>query len=819
MLTDDRGFTHKTTKWPTWGLALLLLASWLTWEPKGWAGVGSEAGIAPAQSAPAKSRQRRKPRARDTDIASPEKALEEITREVDRLEAQLEKVKADHGDPERPFPVEDIKKQYEEATYLYLVEDYEKAALLFYAVLEKADRVSFPEYEKAEFLLAESLELGGNLSSALAFYERIVGYGGAHKYYDRALVKMVELYAKTGDFERFQTYYAEYLERGGGVEPTDEILYALGKTRYHRKEYQGALETFERLLDRSGDFAHLAGYYVGAIHVAQGDLEGAIAAFSDLLKRPVTTNEQREIEDLAYLALGRIYCEQGDYDKALDFYKNVMRDSSHYVDALYEIAWTYIKQEQYDQAIRTIDILLLTFPENVNVPNLKLMRGLLQKRRKEYEDALDTYQKLVAEYTSVKEELDRIMGEQGDILSYFSELIDSDLSRIESSFLIPTLTVRFATADRDMRKVIDLARDVREEQRELNESVLLLKDLEAQVRRKPAYNLLVGMRTARSDLGQVQDRILLAKERIVQVEQEYLRTAPDAQGRAEVELWIAKHGDEGLLAEQIPERQRDQSEIVDVYENQVQEVQRIAYKLENLIEDLMAQAAAIEKYIEYSRESGTLSPDVEREARFQVASEREQLQSYATQLAAVQRDLAEFDVRAFIQPSQLAAEQAFRAREERRLDRTHRALLGLRSRLRVESPTTAGLDKQYERLDSLSSQVRAFLGTLDEIEAQQLAEIRVKLGQERDVLEACGRDAREYEEESMALAETVARNSFQRIHEQFSDLILNADFGITDVYWELKEEKSNEIDENLRRRHKEIEALREKFRGLQEGDL
>lgn len=75
------------------------------------------------------------------------------------------------------------------------------------------------------------------------------------------------------------------------------------------------------------------------------------------------------------------------------------------------------------------------------------------------------------------------------------------------------------------------------------------------------------------------------------------------------------------------------------------------------------------------------------------------------------------------------------------------------------------------------------------------------------------------DENTQSLAEDVARKSFAQIHDQFSDLILKADFGITDVYWQLKEEKSNEIDDNLTQRHNEIQALQEKFEGLQAGDL
>ncbi len=813
MSTHDGRAMHRESIRTRFGIALTVTAMWLC----GGSPPPVAAGPLVAQSASTKARPRKKARVREAN--DPQQVLKEVETESTHLRELFQKIRDDYGDPDRLYPKEGIKKQYEEATYLYLVGDYEKAALLFYAVLQKADRVDFPEYERAEFLLAESLELGGNLASALSYYDHIVGYGAAHKYYQRAIVKTIELHAKVGDFEKFEALYNEYMGNREGLEPGPEILYALGKTLYRKGAYQRALKTFQKLLDQPGDYPHLAGYYVGAIYVVQNELEAATKAFMDVLRQPVTTNEQREVEDLAYLALGRIYAEMGQYDKALDYYKNILRDSPHYVDALYEQAWVYIQDESYDQAIRTIDILLLTFPDNVNVPNLKLMRGLLQKRRRQYDDALDTYQKLVAEYTSVKEELDRIMAERGDILSYFSDLIENDLGKVEATYLAPELALRFATADRDMAHVIQVAKEVRAQQRELHESVVLLRELEERVQKRPARNVLVGMRTARSLLGGIQDRILLTKERIILAEQYYLQHLPDEQARAEAALWVAKNGDEGALAEQIPERQRDANEILEVYEDQVQEVRRIAYKLENLIEDLLAQAAAIEKYVEYSRENGTLSPDVEREARFQVSAEREQLETYARSLDAVQRDLAAFDVRAFVQPSQIAAEQAFREEAEKHLDRIHRGLLGLSSRLRIENEALAGLDAQYEALDKLSGEVQAFYDQLDGIEAHQVAEVQARLSRERRALEACGEEARDYEEETRQLAEVVARNSFRQVHKQFSDLVLNADFGITDVYWELKEEKSNEIDENLERRGKEIQALRKRFAGLQEGDL
>ena len=58
------------------------------------------------------------------------------------------------------------------------------------------------------------------------------------------------------------------------------------------------------------------------------------------------------------LALGRIRLEQGDLDAAAISYQLIPRSSSYYEVALYEMSWGYIKAEQYDRALATIDTLL-----------------------------------------------------------------------------------------------------------------------------------------------------------------------------------------------------------------------------------------------------------------------------------------------------------------------------------------------------------------------------------------------------------------------------------------------------------------------------
>lgn len=774
---------------------------------------------APPSSTPSRKAPKSKPLTIGGEVEKPEEEIGDLLLNVGRLEERFNRLRKDYSNADQIFPEAEIREQYEEATYLYLVEDYEKASLLFYAVLDKTTRASFSDYEEAEYYLAESLSLGKNFFPSLEYFTRIVEYGPAHRYYDLAVVNMVELYAKTGNFDKFERYYQSYIEKNRGLAPTSTILYALGKTSYAQGNLPRAQEIFTQLINAEGNYPHLTRYYLGTIYVVQKEFDKALVEFGELLKLSVNSPEQREVEELAYLALGRIYLEQTKFQQAQEAYQNISRESRHFADALYEESWCYIKQENFEQAIRTIDILLLTFPDNIRGPQLKRIRGVLQQKRKDFEEALDTYQKLVAEYTGIKEELDRIMREQKDILTYFNELVSTDLSRVESSFLVPALAVKYATSDKEMAQVLNIARDLKLQQRELEESYRLLTDLEKEVYTNPPRNLLVGMRKVRSQLGTLQNHILLAKEQVVRAEQIYLLGIPDQNIKAKVETLKREQESFGTLAKQLPEMQRDMTEMLEVYEDQIQEVQKTIYRLQKLVEDLLAEAAAVEKYITYSRESGAVTPDVEQKARFDLAAERDQLDGDLKELDVLLRESRDFDVRRYIRQNFGEQEQSFRSEADAVLRKTRSELAALRGPARADAAFTSKADDAFERLDTLNRAIAQFYLDLDAIEVKQVENVKKSLEREKEELNSSGVVAQSYNEETNALAEKIAQRSFANIQRQFSDLVLQADFGVTDVYWELKEEKTREIDQNQLQRAAELELLGKKFSGLQADDL
>src|SRR6185437_7998338 len=93
-----------------------------------------------------------------------------------------------------------------------------------------------------------------------------------------------------------------------------------------------------------------ARYFLATIQVKRGDLAAASTAFDDLLKLQPPDDTAKDIQDLARLAIARIFYERSQFDKAIEVYLAVPRQSRYWSEALREQAWTYIKAKDWQRA-------------------------------------------------------------------------------------------------------------------------------------------------------------------------------------------------------------------------------------------------------------------------------------------------------------------------------------------------------------------------------------------------------------------------------------------------------------------------------------
>lgn len=119
-----------------------------------------------------------------------------------------------------------------------------------------------------------------------------------------------------------------------------------------RQDYSRTIELFERLLagwpeDRNADGAlYLLGYTRGET----GRDEGAMQAFRELVRRFPDSRFAPE----TWTRIGEMHFARAELDEALDAYGRVLGypDSPYFDKALYKLAWTHYRRDEYVEAIR-----------------------------------------------------------------------------------------------------------------------------------------------------------------------------------------------------------------------------------------------------------------------------------------------------------------------------------------------------------------------------------------------------------------------------------------------------------------------------------
>jgi len=290
--------------------------------------------------------------------------------------------------------------RFQDDLFLELIGEHGTAAEGFYALVTTGALEDVELHRDAEWYLAESLLGLGNTQSAAARFQAIVD-DPQHPFRADAVRRLLELYAQTGDREAFAALYAAEIATGK-VKPTPLITYSLGKSFYQQGDFGSARATFVQVEPETPWYGR-ARYFLGVMDVVERNLESARAHFQAAADVPVTTTEERLVHDQALLALGRVAYERGEYLAAAEAYNLIEEDSLYLADKLYEMVWTSIRSQRWHDALNNVEVFLIAFPEHEYAAQLDLLEGHLHFQEQGWDDALGSYEQVIAEYTPVKD--------------------------------------------------------------------------------------------------------------------------------------------------------------------------------------------------------------------------------------------------------------------------------------------------------------------------------------------------------------------------------------------------------------------------------
>ncbi|MBL9014239.1 MAG: tetratricopeptide repeat protein [Myxococcales bacterium] len=715
-----------------------------------------------------------------------------------------------------------------DAQVAFSLGDYDKSALMLF---ELASRPG-PDQESALYYLGESLYLKGDKGAARTYFTQVAGLNNyAGKLYQPSLIRLVEIAIDQNDTVEAENNIA-LLDRVAPGMRLPQIPYVKGKYAFSQGKLDEALQYFVDT-PKGSSFELQAAYYSATAHVAKKDLAKATELFTDLTTRkPRTVNDRRVIE-LSQLALGRLYYERDQPSKAIDSYLLVDRRSDLFPDALYEVAWVYVKAKQFDKALRALELLALSEPNSEKTPTVRILEGNLRIRKAqllraaqitgavdadaedpavEYEKASVVFKDLHDGYYPSYEALNRMLDNaSADPADYLAQLAGRAANVFQAAPPIPEAAAQYLREEPDVQRAVANQTDLATIQSHLKESESTIARLEGVLAANDKTVVYPGLSARRSRIGQIQSDLIVIRNELA--DQQLALIDPSGELHQLTSTRKALAGQYATM----PSPEDSYLLAVEDGKKQYDDLGEATGEVSKALDQTQAMAVALRKYVSDAPGEGQqpIADDTKKSINTELVSTAGEVFAIENELAEIRREMTLARDLAGVGDSRL--EQARQARRSLKAaqDNEHRLLAGFAAASR-----NAGKSKKLAALGDRAARVAQ---QLDETEQQidaivdgAMAQARVTIQELRRLVEEYKAELAEYELESRAVGGTVLAGSFKNVKAKFYDVIVRTDVGAIDVLWSQKEDADDDLKRLNLSRQRQLKQLQDEFKDILE---
>lgn len=729
-----------------------------------------------------------------------------IIEELEELEAAIQDTSLDaealygKAQPGRGYitPAEAVTR-FEDLLYLHMIGEHQAAAEGFFGLVTSAALVQEGLHRDAEWYLADSLFRLENYATAESRFQ-VVADDPQHPFRDDAVRRMLEIYAVSGNLEKFRQLYESEIVRGR-VAPSDLITYSVARNFYVQDDLPTARARFAEIPVTSAYYGR-ARYHLGTFAVIDRDLPSALTYFNEVAGLSIETSDDRRVQDLALLALGRIQYELGDYLQAAEFYSRISADSEYGADKLYEISWTFIRTQAWQDALRGIDIFLLAYPDHEYAASLRVVKGKLHLAEAEYDDALASFDEVMVEYSPVRDQFGGLArdGESAD-RAYFQQILA--ISRSEPGTRLPPYAVSMMQADPDLSRAIFVFGELEDQEQTIRTSEDIIRELKLALGDSGGLGSFEAVRyeTLTTSWRGLDQGLLL-----VQAELDWQLQGASQERVASIQRLVERR--HALTARA--------GELSKTAENTRKQVQEHDLQMRRLRQDAVSLRDEAEEYsrqISLLKHSTANDTAMDADTRAGVLDDLRRLQedmAYAVgQAEALEARLASMQSG----PGGALAKPRVSADDLALLEELHQLRLDAgRSRDPSADPTIGRrIDAAYLTLERAQERLHGVYTSLEKVERTELGRIQERFGEEVVAVAAQRLDHGRLIGEAEQVSAGLTREGFGRLEDFFARSVLDADLGAVDVFWAQKLETSDEIIRVQEERQALLGELDERF--------
>lgn len=754
-------------------------------------------------------------------VAKLERLISELGRQINAL--QVSYVGANLAPPQQ-----ELQTRLNDAQIAYQLKDYFQASIIFFDIVEDPrHRKDGSSHEEALYFLADSLYQNRNFLAARRYFSDLMSTFPRSRFYQDALTKVVSMALVTGRHDEVDTFYSRLVQNASGtIAPAIPYLYA--KSLYRRKELDRAAAAFATVPQQSPYFIR-ARFYMGGILAAQGKFQDSVKAFYDIFRfdplaggAPADAAAQqlvaqnREIIEMTHVGLGRLYYDLGDLQRAAEAYQEVNRKSAQFPEALFELAWTWIKGKQYEKARRALELLMLSRVDSQTLPEAQVLLGDLQVLLDRKDDAAKTYQAVKATFEPIRQELsDHIAKHAADPVRYFNALLAGKLDRMDPSAMLPPVATRWVQTGERVSTAMQVVRDLNASRAQLKEARNIVMRLQAALEAKDKLEMFPLLRDGRASALELENRHLRAKLELTFLEGLLVsdQVAPNELAAVEVARNARKaveqeFGTVPMTKEDYLKRREAQQQRVALLEGEV-------HKVGITVDGIKAQLVAAIKYWQDTRARRTVAPADEQAMFAKIEAEKAELRAIEQALDGLRRELVAARARAGVGDEAVVLDDAIRKRLSDALDHERTSMSPLRLRL-----SGARYDA-VRRIEGLRSVVDRHIAALGGFRAQlaqmvtaKAEEFRQRIVREDKLLTLYEAELAEQDKQSEQVAGGVAYDTYKRVQKKFYDLVIGADRGLVEIVWREKDRRARRVQQLKSNRKVDLKQLDEEFQDV-----
>jgi len=750
--------------------------------------------------------------------AAPEVAAQDVTaanREVSDLESDTQRLMATRVRPHDVKSSTFVEERLTDGELYLRLEDYLRAAILLMDVVDHYP--THRAYPEALFLLGESLFFAGDYLGARKRYAEVIDRSSEPAFsphLQMALSRLIEIAIHTRDFREVDGYFArlealpsstlsvttayfraKYLYNR--AVPVDDVLNAPANAAIRGID-QGPLEQARKgfiAIPVGTEFSLRSKYFVGAIHTLRGEYLDAIAAFHGVLGHEPANEQERQVVELTYLALGRLYYETEQPEQAIEAYRAIPQTSVHFGESLYELAWTYIRMGDAIQAERALELLAVAAPESPLNADGKVLRGDLLARTGRYDEAEVVFDEVRETFGPIRDELARKRQEHPDLHAYFRRVVRENLDHFDIDDFIPESARRWIDLEGDYERALELLAD-------LSEAKQLVRETDELAQRITAVLSAPNRVSVFSDLRRQGERTTGLRNRAARARGTLINSEAQARGNRPGEVARIRSRRQELQAAVM----KMPAETEDFTDRDLDKLEE--YRLaERELQGLRVEILGLEARVVASR-TGLASVDPEKvdpnALRAQIDQHEADIQQYEEQLTWIRRRLEVGRLHVGVGDKRYQADDAERSKFIELVNRERELAGSGGPAYNAAFSRVAAVERQLDQRDAevaamVRRRVSGMLAVVDE-ETANLARYRAALGS--------------LEGETEDVVGAITYLNFNRVQERFYDLVLRADLGKIDVSWARREDHRLRIDALTRERARELQALDDEFRDV-----